>query len=631
MKAQKPQPTRKTHKAVTRCDIPLCKLKRSPHNVRQVPHRASFIEALADNIETNGQVQALVVATERVGGHPTGHYCVTAGEARRLAQFLRVKRKQITADALIPCCIDDAYDPVAVSLAENELREQMHPADQFVAFRQLVDSGRSIEEVAAEFEVSPLVVQRRLRLANVAPEFVSMYREGQITLDHLMAFATTEDHDLQRKTWEQLPATSRRPHQLRDALTGREMSVKEPMVRFVGLKAYQKAGGHVRRDLFADDNEAFVTDSDLLRQLATKKLEAHAEKLRRAGCAWVEVVEQLDYATFSKYCRVREIVRAATADEQAKLDALRTEADRLEALAQAADEDSDEAAQCAERAEHAHDQLEALTATLRVPDPQQMAVAGAVVAIGFDGKLRVEQGLLLAKVAKRLATERQAEGDASVSSAPRVHSGALVQQLTAHRTAALQATLSQRPDIALVTLTHRLVLHEFYAGADAGQGVAQVFTRQTELESFAPDLPTCKAKEALNTRAHELRARLPNDASDLFAWLVGQPQSVVLELCAYCVALSLDGVTKNENDRALDVLADAAGLDMGVWWQPTADNYLSKIGKSRLLELLREIGANDAASALTQVKKATLAKEVERRLAGTGWLPSLLRTTARGA
>lgn len=625
MKAQKPQSARKNEKAVTRCDIPLSKLKRSPHNVRQVAHRASFIEALADSIEANGQVQALVVTTERVDDQPTGHYWVTAGEARRQAQLLRVKRKKIRADEPIPCCIDDAYDPVAVSLAENELREQMHPADQFVAFRQLIDGGRSLEEVAAEFGVAPLVVQRRLRLANVAPEFVAMYREGRITLDHLMAFASTEDHELQRKTWERLSESNHRPHQLRDALTEHEISVQEPIVRFVGLKAYQKAGGHVRRDLFADDDEAFVTDSDLLRQLAMKKLEAHADKLRKGGCPWVEVMEHLDFATFAKYCRVREIIRPATADEQAQLDALRTEATRLEALAQAADESSEDATQLAERAEHAFEQLEALNATLRLPDPQQQALAGAVVAIGLDGKLRVEEGLIQSAQAKRLATKERDGGR------ERVLSGVLVQQLTAHRTAALQATLTQRPDIALVALTHGLVLHEFYAGVHAGPGVMQITMQRTDLEGYASDLPTSKAKETLDTLAHELRARLPGDSADLFAWMLSQPQAVVLQLCAYCAAKSLDGVTKNENDRSLDALADAAGLDMSAWWRPTAENYLTKIGKSRLLELLRELGANDAATALKQVTKVTLAKEVERRLSGTGWLPPLLRTTARGA
>ena len=42
-----------------------------------------------------------------------------------------------------------------VSLTENVQREAMHPADQFEAF-------------AADFGVKPLVVQRRLKLPNVA-------------------------------------------------------------------------------------------------------------------------------------------------------------------------------------------------------------------------------------------------------------------------------------------------------------------------------------------------------------------------------------------------------------------------------------------------------------------------------
>ena len=38
----------------------------------------------------------------------------------------------------------------------------MHPADQFEAFAALVAEGRPIEDIAADFSVTPLVVQRRL-------------------------------------------------------------------------------------------------------------------------------------------------------------------------------------------------------------------------------------------------------------------------------------------------------------------------------------------------------------------------------------------------------------------------------------------------------------------------------------
>lgn len=45
-----------------------------------------------------------------------------------------------------------------VSLAENLLRETMHPADHFDALAALRKESNSVEDIAADFGVTPLVV-----------------------------------------------------------------------------------------------------------------------------------------------------------------------------------------------------------------------------------------------------------------------------------------------------------------------------------------------------------------------------------------------------------------------------------------------------------------------------------------
>ncbi len=86
---------------------------------------------------------------------PTGFYLVTIGEGRRLAQLLRVKRKQIKKTEGIRCVIDTANDPFEISLDENVTRTAMHPADQFEAFRELAEHrGWGAEEIATRFGAS---------------------------------------------------------------------------------------------------------------------------------------------------------------------------------------------------------------------------------------------------------------------------------------------------------------------------------------------------------------------------------------------------------------------------------------------------------------------------------------------
>jgi ParB family transcriptional regulator, chromosome partitioning protein len=116
--------------------IPLNKLKKSPKNARKTPHSEAAIEAYAASIAAKGILQNLVVEPELDGdGSATGFYFVTIGEGRRLAQLLRVKRKEIKKTEPIRCIVDTANDPHEISLDENVTRENMHPADQFEAFR----------------------------------------------------------------------------------------------------------------------------------------------------------------------------------------------------------------------------------------------------------------------------------------------------------------------------------------------------------------------------------------------------------------------------------------------------------------------------------------------------------------
>lgn len=92
--------------------IPLNRLKKSPRNARKTPHSADHIEALAASIAAKGILQNLVVEPEvNEAGEATGFYFVTIGEGRRLAQMLRVNRREIGKTEAIRCILDTANDP----------------------------------------------------------------------------------------------------------------------------------------------------------------------------------------------------------------------------------------------------------------------------------------------------------------------------------------------------------------------------------------------------------------------------------------------------------------------------------------------------------------------------------------
>jgi ParB family chromosome partitioning protein len=173
--------------------IPLDRLKKSPRNARKTPHTEAEIEAYAASIAAKGMFQNLVVEPELdAGGQLTGFYFVTIGEGRRLAQLLRVKRKEIKKTEPIRCVIDTANDPFEISLDENVTRAAMHPADQFEAFRELAENrGLGAEDIAARFGVTAHVVKQLLRLGAVSPKLMQVYRDSGLTLDGSVALTLT--------------------------------------------------------------------------------------------------------------------------------------------------------------------------------------------------------------------------------------------------------------------------------------------------------------------------------------------------------------------------------------------------------------------------------------------------------
>src|SRR3569833_131125 len=294
-------------------------LSLSSLNVRKAGGEAG-VEQLADLIHAEGVLQNLDVYEfpQGEGKKKTSHAVVAGGRRWRALQLL-IRQKRIKPDFPVPSLVISHERATQISLAENSGREPMHPADEFEAFRTLIDSGQSVEDVAARFGVKPVVVQRRLKLANVSPLFIALYREGKITLEHLMALAITDDHARQQEVWDNLKVYERHPETLRRALTEHEVSSRDSMARFVGLKAYETAGGFVRRDLFTDDEDALL-DGELVRRLAIEKMEKHAAELRGEGVSWVEVHPKSDYASRAAYGREGFITQEPSEPEHAQLD-----------------------------------------------------------------------------------------------------------------------------------------------------------------------------------------------------------------------------------------------------------------------------------------------------------------------
>lgn len=272
--------------------IPLNKLIPSKANVRRTDSGAG-IEELANSIATHGLRQNLNV---KLG--EGGKFEVVAGGRRFRALKLLAKQGAIAKNAEVPCNVlaeeDDAGE---ISLVENTMRVAMHPDDQFEAFRQMVDAGKGVEEVAARFGVTPSVVERRLKLARVSPKLRAIFRAGELTLEHMMAFAVSDDHTQQETVYENLQSWNNTPRTIKSMLTQEAVPLGNALARFVTEASYIAAGGVIQRDLFDEENQGYMPDRGLVLQLAAHKLEAAVQMVEAEGWKWVKAEMERDYST----------------------------------------------------------------------------------------------------------------------------------------------------------------------------------------------------------------------------------------------------------------------------------------------------------------------------------------------
>jgi ParB family chromosome partitioning protein len=663
--------------------LPLDKLRISPLNVRK--SGGENIDELASLITSQGLLQNLIVVPGRSGkGKPNGYFEVVAGGRRLRALQKLAASKVLPAKEEILCKVVSHREALSVSIAENSGREPMSVADTVLAFTELVNAGATPEEVSVCFGVSRLTVERRLKLAHVSPKLFDLFREARISLEQLMALAICDDHAQQEAAWEGAKPWDRTPAALRRTLLGTARGIGDPLVSFVGLPAYEAAGGAVVRDLFAQDDgeHAHLADTALVESLANGKLAQLAVAVRAEGWAWVDIAHSFGYSERRAFLEARPSRREPTEVEARHLQALRSTQEAAQAALDAFyDEDDDgntdpasegtgsdarvtdpagdrDRLQTLQAAvERADEELDQAQDALRYWTPELMAHAGAVVHVRHDGQAEIVRGLVRTEDRARAAAaqassagaggpgsgEQRAGGDggslhddstlgrsldASAKSKGE-YSEPLMRRLTAHRTKALQALVADNPKVALAVLAHTLVqqLLEARSAYRVGTRSSADLTARTcdfRLVSDADDLTASPAWTKLQKQLETWTERLPADSDEVLPWLLQQPQEIVADLLALCIALTLDtGVVRGAGNSR--VIAEAVSLNMADWWSPTAGSFLSHVPKSRMSEVIKEAVSEADAVELGKLKKAEAVAKAEALLSGMRWLPLPLR------
>ena len=655
-------------------DIPLSQLELSPGNVRKTPADDSAFTELKASIAAHGLLENLIARSMGPGPDGAARYAVIAGGRRLAAMQALAAEGALEEDHPVACrMIGSIVAAEEVSLAENSVRAAMHPADQVEAFRRLADAGSTAAAIAVRFGVSERTVEKRLRLGNAAPVLLEAYRAGEIDLETLMAFAVTTDQAHQSAVWETVSQQGYRPGawQIKRLLTEDRVLATSAIARFVGIEAYETAGGRIDRDLFAEEDERGIwfDDPDLLNKLAMDSLQVAAWELETRW-KWAEARLDVDWSATAAFGRVRPQPAKPTDEEKAEIERLRT---RNDELANMDDENwTEELVEDADANETRLDEIEAMIEARAVYRREDIAIAGCIATIGNDGELKLIQGLVRPEdMPAREAGDAGAAGhddtgdgentisgiDAPTFVAPLASLGdaeaearkeagvgiGLADDLRAIRTAIVKSQLACDFDAAFDLLLFQLARGVFTNGYH--DDALDIRAAET------PDRPAMRVNDdafgtinvgekhlEIDRAAQELDwAGLPDD--EAFAELRALPERDKHILFASCVARTLKGQLAFEPKARPEVEATVARLDIDfaaavrgnrdqVW---TADLLWSRLRKDRILAIARETLGETWAQAEAKQKKADIAKAMQDAFAHGDGVPAGVTAEGRAA
>lgn len=591
--------------------IELSNLVKSSLNVRKTGS-ATADEELKASVLAHGLMQNLVV----IPAKKKGTFEVIAG-GRRLAALHSLQAEgKLPADHAVQCQIADGKQATEMSLAENTVRQAMHPADEYEAFAKLADDGLTAEQTAQRFGVDEKHVLKRLKLGRVAPELLAVYRAGDMTLECLTAFTITDDRKRQLSVYKGLQGWQKASDShIRKCLTDKMVEGGDKLAVFVGVDVYSAAGGKTRPDLF--EETVYLENAELLNRLAGEKLQAIAESLEAEGWGWVEVNPESDYSFTSRCARIRPQPVDAPIELTEALE--KAEAEQ-QSIAEQIDASEDEEVQDAlyEKDREVEGRLDAIAEQIEAYarfDTEQMKSAGCYVTLGHNGAVRVEKGLVKPGDQKKIAKGQTADAESDAKKKPEF-SQSLVADMKAYRTQAAQVEIATHPDVAFDLLV-------FHVACDvldhlSPRGCLDVrFSQSYPSPSVEKEGHATKRLEAIENGLPKAWLEIEGEAERFHAFrqLSDADKRRIL---AYCTALTLEpALAGSEEPSAYEAALSLTGGNVAEYWRPTKDNYLSRISREQLLGIGREvmISGDQWGNARRDDKKGTLVDILDKTFA----------------
>jgi len=610
--------------------IPLSQLELSPKNVRKVaPSETDDAELLA-SIREEGIKQNLVAYAG-----PKNTFLVDAGGRRLKALQTLLEEGAIAKTYLVPCLVEDEAKATVSSTIENLQRAAMHPADQFEAFANMIEEGRSEEDVARKFGVNVGLVRRRLKLARIAPEIIEAFREDKINLECVMAFTLTDNHDRQMTVWTSVKDSHHVHSQsIKRMLTETSYSANSKLGKFVGLEAYEAAGGTVMSDLFSDRDTTYFENPELVERLALEKLQKEADVFL-GDWKWVDAHMELDHGALRSFGSIQA---QELPEDHELLQELTRLNEREAELAKIGDE-RDLTDKEAEEYEAIENRLYDIDDEIEAAKPfaeEDRAIAGVVVTLDWNGNLNVTKGLVRPEdipvadpeAHENREVESRVASPTSSSPAPIADPAAamrkaegmpnsLADDLRTSRHHILRAHLSADYDVAFDAMLYSMCKCAFSSSYRLGLPLNVTLTRyyapngEKLVAGSVADRMLDAIKDSLNLEWLDLEQ--PSDFKAMCILSVDEKQA----LFAWAAAMALEAqlATDNSPSPVIEELGARMDVDVASCWRPTAANYWGSVTKAHIASVSKDVISEEFADERTSEKKPEAAAAMEQAFA----------------
>ncbi|WP_052208869.1 ParB/RepB/Spo0J family partition protein [Croceibacterium mercuriale] len=619
--------------------IPFNKLVLSDSNVRKT-HNSDADEQLSLDIEAHGLLQNLVVTKAK----KRGFYAVIAGGRRLRGIGMIVDRGAWEPTVEIECKLLEGSEESAseVSLAENFQRLAMTPAEECRAFQHFIKEGDDTAAVAKRFGQTQRFVDGRLRLAALAEPIFDALASGKITLELAKAYASTDQHDVQLRVFEQLRHSySQTPDNIRRTIAGQAVAGTDPLALLIGEGAYTAAGGRIERDLFSDVAADSWLDVEIVQRLVGEKMEAEAARLMAdlgIGCVWpVASTYSYNVKTELKLNAVRLPPAPISEEAALRIDQIH---ERMEVLVELIDDETAEDSEARDAevlaAEKEYEGLETelseLSNPVRVLPEEWKGEVGRFLILSKQGEMVLEPDYYSEKVL-RLETDDSGAitggsfsepaprgGDKTPESAEAAApdgkkiSQSLFDQLAVQRRNILAASLLGDPGLALDFAIFSLAASEYASdkGTSISAGRPQDPARG-DIPQGTAETMLAEARDALDASWRE-----PKSVVDRFIAFRALDDDAKAAWLAYTVATSLEakkgyGSAYHPVHALLGTLLE---IDVPALWRPTSENFFDRISKTQCLAALTDVGGAELAARYAASKKPDLSAACSKLFAG---------------